>query len=161
MSHDKFLKALWRVLQLLIFPFFFLQRRVCKAAERNHGFAVDKHLYAQSEGGVCSVHAISACYQVRWLQLLVMVIENKWRVPIWTSLGCITRQLFCINWVDNVNWLPRKDGLANISSRVSASSRQSIFTIQSYFFLFLLLFIAFLQHSVIKAKIIQSEKLEG
>ena len=84
MSHDKFLKALWRVLQLLVFPFFFLQRRVCKAAERNHGFAVDKHLYARSEGGVCSLHAISACYQVRWLQLLVMVIENKWRVPVWT-----------------------------------------------------------------------------
>ena len=59
------------------------------------------------------------------------------------SLGCITRQLCCINRVDNVNWLPRKDGLANISSRVSASSRQSIFAIQSYFFLFLLLFIAF------------------
>ena len=159
MSHDKFLKALWRVLQLLIFPFFFfLQRRVCKAAERNHGFAVDKHLYARSEGGVCSVHAIFACYQVRWLQLLVMISYMNCGAA---SLGCITRQLCCINWVDNVNWVPRKDGSANISSRVSASSRQSIFAIQSYFFLFLLLFIAFLQHFVIKAKIIQSEKLEG
>ena len=60
-----------------------------------------------------------------------------------------------------MNWLPRKDGLANISSRVCASSRQSIFAIQSYYFLFLLLFIAFLQHFVNKAKIIESEKLEG
>ena len=127
MSHDKFLKALWRVLQLLIFPFFFFCSE--ESAKQLKGITDSQWI------NICTreVKVEFAVYTpflraIRWGGFnywlwLLRISEESYMNCGAASLGCITRQLCCINWVDNVNWLPRKDGLANISSRVSASSR--------------------------------------